>query len=481
MKLQELFPHIRLDTHSKEISVQGISRDSRDTGKGDVFFIIEGDTFDVYHILPEIEHKVCAFVGDIRRKEHIASLVRNKPVLYLDNVTQECKRSADLFYGKPPSQYTFIGLTGTNGKTTTAYLIHMLLKKVGLPASLLGTLSYSLNDENIPAPYTTPDYLCLRKLFSQIQSNSCHYVIMEVSSHGIDQSRVEGIPFSRCIFTNLSRDHLDYHKSMEHYYNTKKRLFINNPQACAFMNIDDLYGVRLFDELSTVKVPYSINSRAVWRAQKVHLTPGGTEFQLCYHGKKWKVKTSLLGFYNIYNLLAAISVVFSLRDSLDDILHFVPYLEAPRGRLEQVAKDIFVDYAHTPDALANTLRTLKDVGYKKILCVFGCGGERDKGKRKLMGACASGLASFSFITSDNPRSEDPLQICGQIKEGFTHDNFTQMIERRDAIHAALKMKGNDETCAVLIAGKGHERYQITGGRKIPFSDQKVIRELLKRK
>ena len=407
----------------------------------------------------------------------VSSIIGSKPVIYVDDIYRELVRVASLFYAMDNSSFTFIGVTGTNGKTTTTSLIYQLLEKMDREAALIGTVHYRCMRKEIKSLYTTPDYLYLKKFFYQMRHTKNPYVVMEVSSHAIDQKRIYDINFHHCIFTNLSHDHLDYHGTMPRYYQIKRSFFQENPGALSFINMDDEWGRRLNQEVQNKKVTYAISEGAQWQADDIRISKWGSACLLCYGGKKVQLKTSLLGRHNIYNLLAAVSVTHSLGISLEEIVKLVPTLETPPGRMEQVQPDVFVDYAHSPDALRRALLTLRDAGYTKLILVFGCGGQRDKGKREIMGQIASSLADFSFITSDNPRSEDPYSICSQIQAGFIKDNALIVLDRREAIRQALKDTRKFK-CALLIAGKGHEDYQIIGDKRNHFNDQEVIRELI---
>ncbi len=480
MKIEKLFPHIRLDSNVGNLELRGISRDSRRVVQGDMFFIIEGKSFDIFNALKSIEDKVCVFLGEKKKKDIISSLIKRKPIIYLEDIAGEFRRAVDLFYDYPQKSLNFIGITGTNGKSTIAYLIYTLLMQLEGSASLIGTVNYYLKNRKVESSYTTPDYLSLRKLFSLMREDNNKYVVMEVSSHGINQERIQGIAFSQCVFTNLTRDHLDYHKTMKNYFTTKKELFLQNSQAVSFINLDDVYGRRLLTEIKNKKITFAIKANADFKARGIKISKKGTEFILDYRKVKFKVTTPLLGEHNVSNLLAVISSVVSLGIDLEAILEFLPRLGAPCGRLEAIDKDVFVDYAHTPQALEKVLYALKEAGYKKMICVFGCGGDRDRGKRPLMGEICSSLADFSIITSDNPRSESAYEISCQIKEGFKKNNCSIVLDRKEAISTALEMKKNQD-CAVLVAGKGHEDYQIVGDKRVPFKDQEVIRELLSKK
>ncbi len=375
----------------------------------------------------------------------------------------------------------FIGITGTNGKTTTASLIYHLLKKLNQPVALIATVKYVIGSQNIPATYTTPPDFILKDLMKKIKKAKCRYVVMEASSHGLYQDRVKSIRFKRCVFTNLTQDHLDYHKTMKNYFAAKRKLFTNNKKALSFINIDDNYGRRL-SKVVTNKRTYGIDRPCDLRASEIKLSETGSAFNLNFSGESYNLRTKLLGRHNILNTLAAAGVVNSLGFSMNDIKKHLVSFGGAKGRLQKAGEDIFVDYAHTPDALENALSSLREVGYQKIITVFGCGGDRDKSKRGPMGQIASQLADFTFITSDNSRSEDPESICLQIKKGFKGKNFSIVADRKKAILEGLKLfkdySKKGFRCCLLVAGKGHENYQIIGNKRISFNDSKVIKQFI---
>ncbi|MBU1366427.1 MAG: UDP-N-acetylmuramoyl-L-alanyl-D-glutamate--2,6-diaminopimelate ligase [Candidatus Omnitrophica bacterium] len=479
MRIKELFPHLNLKKETGELKVKGISDDSRLTKKGDIFFVRERKNFDIFSVLRDVEEKAVVYVGGLKHKEELKRLTR-KPIIFVNEIEWEFHRAADFFYGFRRNDLKFIGVTGTNGKTTVAHLIYHFLKKLGEKVSLIGTVNYFIGEKVYAAKYTTPGYLTLRKLFKEIKDNGGRFVVMEASSHAIAQKRVEGIDFLRCVFTNLSRDHLDYHKTFKNYFNTKRKLFLHNKNSPALINIDDFYGRKLLKELKGA-FSYGVDSAADFRARNIRLTKAKTRFDLVYRKESHRMETQLLGRHNILNILAAAGTLFSLGFPLASIVKLVPLFNPVEGRLEQVAPGIFLDYAHTPDAFKKVFLTLKEIGYEKIICVFGCGGDRDRGKREIMGKIACELADFNFITSDNPRNEDPIEICCQIKKGFSKGNYFIMPNRRKAIGQAVKLfnqskKRKCRNFCILVAGKGHERYQIIGDKKLPFKDRDVIKE-----
>jgi UDP-N-acetylmuramoyl-L-alanyl-D-glutamate--2,6-diaminopimelate ligase len=477
MRLKHLFPN--LNKELKEKKIRGISEDSRITGYGDLFFVKERKNFDIFSVLNKVEDKVVAFVSEEKNKEKLKRIISKKPIIFVKNIEEDFCRVVDRFYGFNKDDFKFIGVTGTNGKTTVTSLIYHLLKKIKKECALLGTVKYILGDEAVKANYTTPDYLTLRKIFKRIKDKGIKYVVMEVSSHAIDQQRIKGIDFLGCVFTNLSRDHLDYHKTMKSYFETKKKLFTLNPPIFSLINIDDYYGYKIFKEVKNA-FSYGTKNNAHFKAKKIKCLKEKSQFLFIYKNDSYLVDTPLLGKYNILNVLASISILSLLGFPLKKLTEGVASFKGVEGRLEKVYPDIFIDYAHTPDALRNVLLTLREIGYKKIICVFGCGGERDQGKRKIMGKVASIYADFSFVTSDNPRNEDPLKICKEVERGFLKKNYSRIIDRKKAIKKAIKLKNKMESCCVIIAGKGHEEYQIIANKRIPFNDKKIVKEITRK-
>ncbi len=476
MKLKELFPWQDLDSKLGGKKIKGISDDTRLLKRGEVFFVRKRKNFDIFSVLRKIDGKPLVFVADNKDKEKSKKYIKQTPVIFVKAIEKEFYRCVDTFYRWKGWALQFIGVTGTNAKTTVTSLIHHLLKKSGKKASLIGTVNYLIGERKEKAIQTTPDYLILRKL-AQKASQNTKFMVMEVSSHGVSQERVRGLKFSHCIFTNLSRDHLDYHGTMQNYFNAKKALFTSNPQATFIINNDDPYG-RKIAKIGKKVISYGLDQKAKLYAKNIKLSKHHSEFDLIWKNKTYKVHTTLLGEHNVSNILAALATLFSLGISAKAVISHIKTFNNVTGRLEQVSPDVFIDYAHTPDALEKVLISLKDIGYDNPICVFGCGGQRDRGKRPLMGEVASRYAKFSFVTSDNPRSEKPALICREIERGFKNNNYSVVVNRKEAIKEALKLKPKVKNSCVLVAGKGHEEYQTIGNKKIPFSDGKVVKKIL---
>ncbi len=482
MLVKEILHEHKIPAAIANFRVHNVTSDTRDLKGRDIFFVIEGKTQDVFSLLKEIEEKVVVFVAERRRKSIMEQIVRKRPVVYVKDVRQSFHRAVDTFYPLDERSIKFIGVTGTNGKTTTTHLIYYFLNSIKVKAALLGTVRYFIGGKSYPAPYTTPGYLYLRRFLYRAIKKSVEYVVMEVSSHGIVQGRVDGIRFHECIFTNLSRDHLDYHGTMKEYFRAKASFFNTNRGATKIVNIDDLYGRRIFKNVHTKKVSYGFSRRADYFIHSLSLTKKGVTFMLDIKKREETVlvEAPLLGQYNAFNITAAFAALVEMGFSPRDVLPAIGSFEGVPGRMEEVSSGIFVDYAHTPDGLNNALVSLRDSGYDRIILVFGCGGDRDKGKRKVMGRIASEGTFFTFITSDNPRKEDPLKICNDIKSGFQQKNFKVVVDRRMAIREAIVLKERYPGSIVLVAGKGHEEYQILRDKKVPFNDREVIEEYIAR-
>ncbi len=476
MKIKDILKSVD-NPKIRDLAVSDLADDSRDLVKNSLFFVIERPNFNIFSVLTKIEPRVAAYVADIKNKDNINNLVKNKPVIYLKGVEGCFYRTAKKFY-KPKPNLKIIGITGTNGKTSTAYFLYQLLKGLGKKVALLTTVGYFFNSVKYNASHTTAGFLRLSKMIKKASNEDIEYLIIEVSSHGIDQGRIRGIRFQRSVFTNLSRDHLDYHKTMKTYFNTKKSFFIQNKKNYSIINKDCNYGKKLLLILNKT-ISYGIK-KADYQAKDIKFSRNKTEFNLCHKNKVFPLSFKIPGYYNVLNVLAAVSAAHSLGFSLQGLVKQISFLKRVEGRFQEVLPNIFVDYAHTPAGLKNILFSLKQIGYQRIISVFGCGGQRDKGKREVMGKISSQLADFTIITSDNPRGENPLSICKQIKKGCANDKFKIIVDREKAIKKSIDLyvkdvKSGQKSC-VLVAGKGHEGYQIFSHKKVSFKDAKVIKD-----
>ena len=484
MLLSEILRNSNLDyTATNEIdytkiSVIDITRDTRQVIEGSLFIAVIGlkvDGHDLINDAIEKGAKVIVHSKDISDiKEGVAYIKVGD--------TRECMAIiAKTFFNIQDGDLTFLGVTGTNGKTTSTYMMKHILEHVGNKVGLIGTIANYIGDKMIPTSMTTPEAIELFRLIKDMREAGCKYCLMEVSSHASAMGRVEGLNFSRGMFTNLTQDHMDYHKTFENYYNAKFK-FIKGAKATV-INCDDKYGKKMLDTLhesskdDEVVTSYGVDDGFV-RAKNLDLQANGSTFDL-YIGEEFKgrVKLHIAGLYNIYNALGVIGMlVVGGYVSVEDAIEAFDTMKAVDGRCERVYHDkmectVVVDYAHTPDALENILKTMKDVAKGKIIAVFGCGGDRDKTKRPIMGSVAAKYSDITIVTSDNPRTEDPRDIIDDIIVGIT-DSHTVIEDRKDAIEYACKIASKDDI--VVIAGKGHEDYQIIGTTKHHFSDKETV-------
>ncbi|MDR1242842.1 MAG: UDP-N-acetylmuramoyl-L-alanyl-D-glutamate--2,6-diaminopimelate ligase [Deltaproteobacteria bacterium] len=441
---------------------------------------------------------VCAQADEPEARALIAEVNTSRPALCVTPDTRAALGVlAGACYGTAQYRPVLVGVTGTNGKTTSAYLLEALLSANGRKVGVLGTISYRYPGFSLDAPLTTPGCLELHEFFSRMQKAGVDTVVMEVSSHALEQNRVAGLEFSAALLTNVTQDHLDYHQSMENYFAAKARLFTDAvPKADKIyaVNIDDHYGARLFKSCSArEKDPRSSGMAFGLRPDGREATDipaanllsgeilnaGTTGLHLRQHcaGREWELKSPLVGAFNAMNLLGVQAVALGLGLQVEELAPLQKFSGVP-GRLERVGRaDVFVDYAHTPDALVKAIQALRDAGFRRVITVFGCGGNRDRTKRPLMGRAACEYADAAVLTSDNPRQEDPLAIMADVLPGMRGKaEIYQEADRKKATALALNLlKPGD---ALLVAGKGHENYQIIGTVKNHYSDREVLEELL---
>jgi len=464
-----------------DFKIKGITSNSKEIKKGFMFVAIKGSRQDGNRFIQEA----------IRRGASVIVVEKNLPLKEIPGkvnylIVNDCRKffaqATHQFYGEPSDKIKVVGITGTNGKTTISYLIEAIAEKSGFECGVIGTINYRFKGSVLAAGNTTPGAGLLQSLLKKMRGQKIKYCAMEVSSHALDQERVLGINFRQAIFTNLTQDHLDYHENLENYFLAKAKLFRSlAPVSSAIINNDDAYGRRI-KQLTKAKVlTYGIKNKSDVMAKRINFGLYSTEFSLIAPGLNTRIKTSLSGGYNVYNLLAAVSWAISEKIPIQKIKLAIEEFQNVPGRLEAVdsAKGfgIFVDYAHTPDALLNVIGALRPLVGGKIIVVFGCGGERDKLKRPLMGKVVTELADYAIITSDNPRSENPEEIIKDIRKGIQKKNFCSIPERRQAIKKGLSLA--EEGDCLLIAGKGHEDYQVLKNRTLKFSDRKVVCECLK--
>jgi UDP-N-acetylmuramoyl-L-alanyl-D-glutamate--2,6-diaminopimelate ligase len=462
-------------------TVTGLSYDSRRVRPGDLFFCIPGATSDGHLYAGEA---VAAGASALCGERIVAAAV---PQVVVSDARRALARAAAGWWGYPADAVLLLGVTGTNGKTTTVFLLESILKAAGFNTGLIGTVETRWAHGRRPGVRTTPESLDLQQLFSEMHNDGVDAVAMEVTSHALSLKRVEGVRFKVAAFTNLSQDHLDFHSSMEDYWQAKKSLFSPDRAERGVTNLDDDHG-RVLAATATIPIlGFGVAPDSPVRAEEVQMGRHGSEFTLCTPAGATTIRTFLAGRFNISNCLAAAAVALEVGISLTDISTGIRDVRAVPGRFESVDAgqpfSVIVDYAHTPDSLDNVLRAARSLagGGGRIVCAFGCGGDRDRGKRPLMGAVAARLADYVVITSDNPRSEDPQSIIGEILQGVISekDSGADLVEpdRRRAIEQALKQAGAGDV--VVIAGKGHETGQQFANETIPFDDRVVAREVLR--
>ncbi|MFM9836374.1 MAG: UDP-N-acetylmuramoyl-L-alanyl-D-glutamate--2,6-diaminopimelate ligase [Methylophilaceae bacterium] len=463
-------------------SVKSITSDSRKVQAGSLFVAYPGDNSDGrMYIDDAIKNGAVAILWDPKDfswRPHWK--IENTPI---KNLRQHVGTIADQFYGKPSNKLWCIGVTGTNGKTSITQWLSQCFNFISRKTAVIGTLGNGLPNQLTPTQNTTPDAVLLQSMLSDYLKANVEIVAMEVSSHGLDQGRVNGVHFDVAVLSNLTRDHLDYHGSYEKYAAAKRRLFVSNHLKLAVLNADDAFGKSIEQELTQLGIAtmtYGIESGDI-RASKIMFEHKHFSFWVTTPHGQGEVKANLLGKFNVYNVLAVLATLLVSKVSLADAIKAISQIESAGGRMQQLgggdAPLVVVDYAHTPDALKNVLSTLKTHTNAKLICVFGCGGNRDVGKRVLMGEVASAHADAVVVTSDNPRNENPLNIMQDILGGM-HGNYAVEEDRAKAIAMAISTAKPGDT--VLIAGKGHEEYQEIAGEKRTFSDVAHAQKALKR-
>lgn len=483
MKLRGLLEALEKPVTSGDLDTEiiGIVYDSRKVAPGFAFVALRGVSSDGHDFIPKaIERGASVILAEQAPPTDCAV-----PWVHVRHSRIALADAAAAFHGFPSRGMLLAGVTGTNGKTTIGFLLHHLMNGAQLRAGLLGTVFYDLGGEQVPATHTTPESLEIQGLLSQMKSNGCRGMVMEVSSHALDQQRVHGLAFDAAIFTNLTQDHLDYHGTMENYFQAKGLLFQSVADAGKgqmIINMDDPWGRKLIiQHESTGRVTrYGFGVGADFRANDVRYDMTGTTFTLTAKGRDFLVRLPLIGDFNIYNALAAIAAGHALGINLRESIQSLKNAPQVPGRLERVTETgnlhVYVDYAHTPDALINVLRTLRALKPKRIITVFGCGGDRDLTKRPKMARAAEEGSDICVLTSDNPRSEDPAAIIADAKKGFSRSGHLEIADRKQAIRTAIENARDGDI--ILLAGKGHEDYQEIKGVRHPFDDRKIARQCL---
>ncbi|MDM0549954.1 UDP-N-acetylmuramoyl-L-alanyl-D-glutamate--2,6-diaminopimelate ligase [Clostridium perfringens] len=467
---------------NEESKVQNIRYDNRKIEQGDAFVCVKGFKVDGH-----------SFIGDAIKKG-AKTLIVQEDVSVQEDITiikvRDTRKALAImssnYFGNPKDKLKIIGITGTNGKTTSAFIIKSILEKAGFMTGLIGTIANYIGNKKVDAVRTTPESYELHELFKNMVDAGVEYCVMEVSSHSLELDRVYGIQFEEGIFTNLTRDHLDFHKTFENYYNAKFKLFERSNHS--IINLDDPYGANIVKDieergLKTKVSTFSIEKESDFKAFEIKSHSNGSEFKVNLESIE-EFSINIPGEYNIYNSLGCIICAYNLNIPMDKIKEGLSDVVIP-GRCELVAKEknlpysIIIDYAHTPDGLENILSTVKAFTKNRMISVFGCGGDRDKVKRPQMGKIGCELSDIAIITSDNPRSEEPMDIINDIVKPLNYDNFIIEVNRKEAIRKAMNMALEGDV--IVIAGKGHETYQILKDETIHFDEREVVYDILEGK
>src|SRR5438876_2456400 len=463
--------------------VESIAYDSRRVQRNGMFVALRGEKSDGHQFIGQAIEKGASVIVAEREGSHPRATF-----LVVENTRAALADLSAAFYRYPARKLKLAAVTGTNGKTTTTFLTKHICEAAGLRCGLIGTVRYEIGERVLPAIRTTPESLDLVELLAQIRDAGCRAAAMEVSSRALAQDRTRGLEWNVAVFTNLTQDHLDFHGTMENYFEAKTKLFIglvNQEQKrkpVAIVNLDDRYGQQLLDKIDKriAVITYGMGTRADFRASNYRAEFSGTSYQLDAQGKSYLVRLPLIGRFNVTNSVAALAAANALGINLRNAVFSLAKSPQVPGRLEMVpAKrqfQVFVDYAHTPDALGNVLKTLRELEPERLIAVFGCGGDRDRQKRPLMAEMADRLADYSIITSDNPRKEDPNAIITEIEKGFRSNRYEKIVDRTQAIDRAVALARARDI--VLIAGKGHENYQEFADYTIPFDDIQVARRAI---
>ncbi|MEI8300474.1 MAG: UDP-N-acetylmuramoyl-L-alanyl-D-glutamate--2,6-diaminopimelate ligase [Chlamydiota bacterium] len=484
MKLSALLHKLDVQIKGKkDLVVTGIAIHSKQVAPGNLFVAKKGEKTDGSLFIDEaLEGGACAILTDLYNPflTHVTQVITKDPSLLQGEIARR-------FYQDPSQKLFLVGITGTNGKTTTSYIIKHLLEEKKAPCGLIGTIENILGDHHLPSQLTTPDVITLNKYFYEMLHKGCESAVMEVSSHALIQNRIEAIEFDVAVFTNLSQDHLDYHKTMDNYAAAKKMLFshLTSLQSKAFVktsivNIDDLLGKSLVKEIESKIISYGIdNAQADLQAKHLKMSFEGSSFTLIYQGEEILIKTALIGRFNVYNCLAAVGAALAKGLSLKQIQTKLKTFKGVPGRLQKIPTQngihVYVDFAHTPQALESVCTTLKELTKGSLISVFGCGGDRDKDKRPKMASVAEKYCDRMIFTSDNPRREDPEKIIQEMLCGVLSPNKVMVeIDRKQAILQAMSLATKKDI--VIIAGKGHESTQIFKDKTIAFSDVDIVKQ-----
>ena len=476
MNLQSILKNIKYQGEVENIEISNITYDSRKVKEGSLFIAISGQNEDGHDYIYEAVNKGASAVIANGR----APVLDNIPIIQVSNPRKVMSKIAANFYNNPSKELNIIGITGTNGKTTTTQIIDYIIKANNKTSSSLGTLGFNTPSGMISTGFTTPESIELQQILDTIKNGGIEYVPMEISSHAIELYRTNDVDVNIAIFTNIGHDHLDFHKSIENYFNAKLKLFTQlNKKSTAILNIDDPYTKKIINKINCNYSTYGFNKKADLYIKDYSLNIEKSKAIIQYKGELFELETPLIGKFNLYNLSAAVLCTFELGICKNDIIKSIKYFNNIPGRLEKYnykSNTIIIDYAHTPDAFSNIFKSIFELKNKnkKIITVFGCGGNRDSSKRKRMGKIASNYSDYIYITNDNPRFEDEDKIIDNICGGISNTEYQIIKDRKKAIISAM----NNENSIILILGKGVEEYQIIKNKKINHSDIKTVKEFI---
>ena len=481
MQLRSLIQALPKATVSGNLDqeVSGITSDSREVVQGSIFIAIQGSDADGQKFVPQaLEKGACAIVSEVAPAADQKVCWVHVPDARAAVAALACEWNA-----QPSEGMKVVGITGTNGKTTTAFITHAVMKSVWTRAGLLGTVQVDDGEQVSPSTHTTPGAVELQKIMRNMADNDCRGVAMEISSHALEQKRVDGLLLDVAVFSNLSQDHLDYHGNMDDYFAAKRRLFElletqdGNKKPTAVINLDDAYGQRLVEEFKErlYILTYGRGVHADMRIGRGVQTVRGTEFDIKFKDREYRVLTPYIGKFNIDNCTAALAACCAAGIKPRDAVRALTDAPQVPGRMESVGTrdgaTLFVDYAHTPDALEKACAAILELRPKRLITVFGCGGDRDRTKRPQMGKAAAAVSDFCIVTSDNPRTENPEQIIADIEKGMVGKRYHSISDRMEAIQTAVNL--SEEGDVILVAGKGHETYQEISGNRIDFDDRRA--------
>lgn len=479
MKLNEILKGIKysIAAGNGNIEVGKLETDSRKIEKGDVFIALTGLGADGHNFIrAAVENGAAAVIAEHETESFGAALI------VCENTRILAAYAAANYYGQSHKKLKLIGVTGTNGKTTVTHIIKQILELKGEKTGLIGTNHYLIGDEELPSSGTTPEAIELHSIFKKMADEGCKYAVMEVSSHALALHRCEGLSFEVGVFTNLTEDHLNYHKDMDDYAAAKSKLFTMSKYS--LLNEDDPYYKVMKKAAAGKTVTYGIKKHADMKAENIVYSQRGISFTWTYGSSEVPMKMGIPGEFSVYNALAGIGAAALLGLSDMEIAKGLLIVRGVKGRAEVVPTDtdytVMIDYAHTPDGLENILKTVKGFAKGRVIVVFGCGGDRDAKKRPIMGQIGGKLADFAVVTSDNPRTEDPASIVDQVLAGMggMEKKYKAIVDRTEAIRYALSIAEKGDI--VLLAGKGHETYQDIGGKKIHYDEREIIKEILKK-